>query len=359
MIDFRAPERRAPAGLILAFAAVYLIWGSTYLAIRYAVESIPPFLMMGTRFLAAGMILYGFQRVRGVSRPSLENWKAAFLIGGFMFLGGAGALAWSEQWLPSGLAALLVAVVPMWIVLVDWARPGGTRPAGRVLFGLAIGFVGVAILVGPVDLSDSNRMYVLGSIAIMFGSLSWAIGTVFSRRVNLSPSPPMASAQTLLAGGALLLAAGTLAGEWSRFDVALLSFRSGLAWVYLVTFGSLIAFASYIWLLHKTTPTRLGSYAYVNPVVAVFIGWAFAGEPFGPRTLFAAAIIVTAVALIVSRRPKKDADAPDSRKQGPMRPQEARARRRVTVPIDFGSRHVEVDMTRLTDVQRSTGDVVC
>ncbi len=350
MIDFKAPERRASAGLLLAFAAVYLIWGSTYLGIRFAVESIPPFLMMGTRFLAAGAILYAIQRLRGVPSPSLANWKAASVIGGFMFLGGAGAVAWSEQWLPSGLAALLVAVVPMWIVLVDWLRPGGIRPGRRVFLGLAIGFVGVAILVGPIDLSGSNRMNMLGSIAIIFGSLSWAIGTVFSRRVNLAASPPMSSAQKMLAGGALLLIAGTLAGEWGRFDVAAISLRSGLAWGYLVTFGSLIAFASYVWLLHITTPTSLGSYAYVNPVVAVFIGWALAGEPLGPRTLLAAAIIIAAVALIVSFRPAKKPEELDSRSEGvTVLRHDRRAPRRAVVSIDFGTRHVEVDLSHPRD----------
>jgi drug/metabolite transporter (DMT)-like permease len=341
MIDFRTPERRATTGLVLAFAAVYLIWGSTYLGIRFAVESIPPLLMMGTRFLAAGAILYAIQRLRGVPSPSIANWQAAGLIGGLMFLGGAGALAWSEQWIPSGLAALLVAVVPMWIVLVDWVRPGGIRPAGRVLLGLAIGFVGVAILVGPIDLSGSNRMYTLGSIAIMFGSLSWAIGTVFARRVNLSASPTMSSAQKLLAGGALLLVAGTVAGEWSRFDVAMISLRSGLAWGYLVTFGSLIAFASYVWLLHATTPTRVASYAYVNPVVAVFVGWALAGESLAPRTLLAAAIIITAVALIVSSRPQNEPDEPDSTVKDAIALNRPGPRSRV-ISIDFGTRHVEV-----------------
>ena len=354
MIDFRASKRRGPAGLVLAFAAVYLIWGSTYLGIRFAVESIPPFLMMGTRFLVAGMILYGIQRLRGVPSPSLANWKAAGVIGGLMFLGGAGALAWSEQWLPSGLAALLVAVVPMWIVLVDWLRPGGIRPGGRVLLGLAVGFVGVAILVGPIDLSGSNRMYTLASIAIMFGSLSWAIGTVFSRRVNLSASPLMSSAQKLLAGGALLLAAGTLAGEWGRVDVAAISLRSGLAWGYLVTFGSVIAFASYVWLLHATTPTRVASYAYVNPVIAVFVGWSLAGEPIGPRTLLAAAIIITAVALIVSFRPHKEPEEPESRdEEATVLRHDARTLRRAVIPIDFGVRHIEVDLTRAPGSDRS------
>jgi drug/metabolite transporter (DMT)-like permease len=349
MIDFKTTKEKAPVGLLLAFAAVYFIWGSTYLAIRYAVETIPPFLMMGSRFLVAGVILYAIQRARGLPSPTFKNWKAAVLIGGLMFLGGGGAVAWSEQWLPSGLAALLVAAVPMWIVLVDWLRPGGVRPGRRVLLGLAIGFAGVAVLVGPIDLSGSNRMYLIASIAIIIGSLSWAIGTVFSRRVNLSPAPAMASSQKLLMGGALLMVAGTLAGEWGRFDAGAITLRAGLAWGYLIVFGSLIAFASYVWLLHETTPTRLGSYAYVNPVVAVLVGWAFAGEPVGPRTLFAAAIIIPAVALIVSFRPQKEVEESDI-PSGVVTAlhRERRPPRLEIVPIDFGSRHVEVDLTRLS-----------
>lgn len=277
--------------LALAFASIYIIWGSTYLAIRFAVETIPPYLMMGARFATAGSLLYLVLRVRGVARPSRANWKAATVIGGFMLLGGTGAVGWAEQWIPSGLAALLVAAVPMWMVLIDWLRRDGVRPGGRVILGLAIGFGGVALLVGPIDLSGANRMYILGSLAVLLGTLSWAIGSVYSRHVKLPASPWMASAQQMLAGGVLLLVAGTFLGEWRNLEAASISLRSILGWSYLVVFGSLIAFASYVYLLRVSTPARVGSYAYVNPVVAVLLGWALwpvspsaRARSWGPRS---------------------------------------------------------------------------
>ncbi len=288
--------------IILAFAAVYIIWGSTYLAIRFAIESIPPFLMLGTRFFLAGALMYAWLRMRGVARPTRANWKAAAVIGAFMLAGGTGAVGWAELWIPSGLAALLVAGVPMWMVVLDWLRPGGVRPGGRVVLGLIVGFAGVALLVGPVDLSGANRMHVLGSLAVLAGSLSWAIGSVFSRHVRLPESPWMASALEMLLGGLLLILLGTLFGEWGAFELSAISLRSSLGWAYLVVFGSLIAFGSYVYMLHNATPAQVGSYAYVNPVVAVFLGWTLANEPVGVRTLVAAAIIITSVTLIISFR---------------------------------------------------------
>lgn len=291
--------------LALAFAAVYVIWGSTYLAIRFAVEAIPPYLMMGTRFLTAGLILYATLRLRGAPRPSLINCRAAAVIGGFMLLGGTGAVGWAEQWIASGLAALLVAAVPMWMVLLDWLRPGGVRPSGRVVLALAVGFGGVTLLVGPIDFSGSQRMNVLGSLAVLGGTLSWAIGSVYSRHVRLPKSPSLASALEMVMGGLLLLVAGTLMGEWRAFDPGAVPLRSALGWAYLVVFGSLIAFASYVYLLHNVAPARVGSYAYVNPVVAVLLGWALAGESIDGRTLVGAAVVVLAVALIISTRSRR------------------------------------------------------
>lgn len=304
------PGRGSLLSLVLAFAAVYLIWGSTYLAIRFAVESIPPYTMMGTRFLTAGILMYSTLRVSGSPRPSWINWRAAGVIGGFMLLGGTGAVGWAEQWIASGLAALLVAAVPMWMVLLDWLRPGGVRPGPRVFLGLVVGFAGVALLVGPIELEGSQRMNVLGSLAVLAGTLSWAIGSVFSRHVRLPHSPFMASAMEMAAGGLLLVIAGALMGEWSAIQLSSIPTRSLLGWAYLVVFGSLVAFVSYVYLLHHVSPTRVGSYAYVNPAVAVILGWALADEPLGWRTVAGALVVVTAVALIVSFRARAGAREP-------------------------------------------------
>jgi drug/metabolite transporter (DMT)-like permease len=293
--------------VFLAFAAIYLIWGSTYLAIRFAVETMPPFLMLAARFGVAGILLYAWLRLRGRSRPPAREWAGAAAVGGLLLVGGTGAVAWSEQWIASGLAALIVAVVPVWMVLLDWLRPAGRRPGPAVVAGLLLGIAGVALLVGPVDLSGGGRMQFLGSAAVVLGTISWATGSVHGSRFPLPRAPRMSAALQMTTGGLLLLLIGTLAGEWTRFDPAGFSSRSVLALVYLIVFGSLVAFAAYVFLLRETTPARVGSYAYVNPVVAVFLGWALADEPVTMRTLVAAAIILLGVALIVSRRASRRA----------------------------------------------------
>ncbi len=298
------PGGPAPLGTFVAFAAIYLIWGSTYLAIRFAVETLPPFLMLAARFGVAGLLLYGWLRLRGQPRPPRQEWIGSTAVGGLLLVGGTGAVAWAEQWIPSGLAALIVAIVPMWMVILDWIRPGGRRPTRSIVAGLALGLAGVSLLVGPVELGGGGRMQVLGAAAVVVGTISWATGSVFGSSFHVPSVPRMAAALQMSMGGALLLTLGTLRGEWSRFDPAGVSLRSGLSLVYLIVFGSVIAFAAYVYLLRVSTPARVGSYAYVNPVVAVFLGWALANEPVTSRTVIAAAVIITGVALIVSgRRP--------------------------------------------------------
>jgi drug/metabolite transporter (DMT)-like permease len=294
----------ASLSVILAFAAIYIIWGSTYLAIRFAVETLPPFLMLAARFGVAGLLLYGWLRLRGLPRPPRPEWIGSAAVGGLLLVGGTGAVAWAEQWIPSGLAALIVAIVPMWMVLLDWLRPVGRRPTATVVAGLAFGLAGVALLVGPIELGGGGRMQYLGAAAVVAGTISWATGSVFGASFRVPAVPRMAAALQMTMGGALLLTVGTLRGEWSHVDPAGISMRSGLSLLYLIVFGSIIAFAAYVYLLRVSTPARVGSYAYVNPVVAVFLGWALADEPVTGRTLLAAAVIITGVVLIVSgRRP--------------------------------------------------------
>lgn len=295
-----APSR---ASVMAAFAAVYLIWGSTYLGIRFAIETLPPFLMAGARFTIAGSLMYAALRLRGAPRPARVHWRSAAVIGGLMLLGGNGGVTWAEQYVPSGIAALMIATVPLWIVLLDWLRPGGDRPASPVIVGLALGFAGLMLLVGPGELAGSGRINLLGAGALVFAALLWSIGSLYSRRAPLPTEVPLqGTAMEMLVGGLLLVGLGTATGEWARLDLSAVSLRSVLALLYLIAFGSWIGFSAYVWLLKVTAPARAATYAYVNPVVAVFLGWLLADEPLTIRTLLAAAIIISAVVIITSYR---------------------------------------------------------
>ena len=294
------------AQVVAAFAAVYVVWGSTYLAILFAIETIPPFLMAGARFLASGAALYAWTRLRGGPRPTRANWRAATVVGAFLLVGGNGGVVWAEQRVPSGLAALLVATMPLWMVLLDWWRGGGVRPTGRTWAGIAVGFLGLGILVGPAELLGGGAADPLGAAVLLLASVLWAVGSVYSRRAALPESPFQATAMEMLAGGALLVLVGSAAGEWGRLDPAAVSGRSLAALAYLVVFGSCVGFTAYIWLLRHVEVAKVSTYAYVNPVVAVFLGWLLAGEPVTARTLAAAAVIVVAVAFITSSKKRSD-----------------------------------------------------
>lgn len=285
--------------LLAAFLAVYVIWGSTYLGIRFAIETIPPFLMAGLRFLVAGAILYVWAMTRGAERPTRVNWITAALIGFLLLIGGNGGVVWAETRIPSGLAALFIATEPFFIVLLDWLRPSGKRPKGPVVVALLLGFLGVSLLVGPWDLIGGGRVDPLGALAVIIASLSWAVGSLYTARgARLPRSPQLATGMEMLIGGAMFLVLATAMGEWGRFSVAAVSLKSALAVLYLITFGSIVAFTSYIYLLKNTTPARASTYAYVNPVIAVFLGWALGGEELTSRALLAAAFIIAAVITI-------------------------------------------------------------
>lgn len=301
--------------VVLAFAAIYLIWGSTYLAIKKGIETIPPFFMAGTRFLIAGSILYALARRRGAAPPTRQQWVAASGVGALLLLGGNGSLVWSEQRVPSGLAALLLATIPIWMVLLDPPKPGAKQERqldARVLGGLAIGIAGLALLVGPAKLWGGTRVDLAGAGVLMFGSFSWSVGSLRSRHARLPPSPFLAAAMEMLAGGVMLVGLGFLTNEAGPFRAAAISNASILGLAYLIVFGSLLGFSAYIWLLRVSSTARVSTYAYVNPVVAVFLGWAFAGERLSARTLIATGAIVAAVALILSHRPRPVAVAPDT-----------------------------------------------
>jgi len=297
-----SPAHASRARIVAAFAAVYVVWGSTYLAIRYAIETLPPFLMAATRFLVAGALLYGWARWRGARAPRRADWKYAMAAGGLLLLGGNGAVVWAEQHVPSGLAALLIATVPLWMVILEWVGPRGRRPGRRVVAGLCAGFAGLALLVGPGEILGRGQVDPVGALVLVLGALSWATGSLVSRSLKPSTSPLLLTAMNMLGGGALLLAAGVAAGELGRLHPGAFSARSVLALAYLIVAGSLVGFTSYLWLLRATSPARVSTYAYVNPVVAVLLGWALAGEPLTPRVLVAAMTIVGAVAVIVTPR---------------------------------------------------------
>jgi drug/metabolite transporter (DMT)-like permease len=291
--------------IALAFAAVYVIWGSTYLAILYAIETIPPFLMAGTRFLIAGAVLYLWARLTGGTRPSKAEWVATAITGILMLAVGNGAVTWSEQRIPSGLAALFVATVALWMVLLEFLRKNGTRPTRLSILGLLLGFGGVAVLVGPAALTNARDLDVLAALVLIGASLSWAAGSIYSRVLARPASASLGSGMQMLAGGVVLAIVGVSSGELRQVDVAAVTTRSALSLGYLIVFGSLVGFTAYAWLLRVCTPAAVATYAYVNPMVAMLLGWLIAGEQFGPRMIVAAAIILSGVALInrASARP--------------------------------------------------------
>jgi drug/metabolite transporter (DMT)-like permease len=295
-------KRASRAQIIAAFASIYTIWGSTYLAIRYAVETTPPFIMGGVRFVISGALLYIWARYRGAPTPTRLHWRNAIMAGGFLLLGGNGAVVWAEQFVPSGLTALLVSILPFWLVIIEWARPPRKRPSVAVLLGLVLGFIGIIVLVGPGDVGGQGNVSPVGALVLILGSLSWAIGSFWSRDASLPESGLLTTGMEMLGGGALLLIVGVLSGELSHFDIHHVSRASAIGLAYLITFGSLLGFTSYIWLLDKVSPAHLGTYAYVNPIVAVLLGWAIAGETLSVRTGVAAAIVICAVALITTAR---------------------------------------------------------
>ena len=275
--------------------------------------------MGGVRFRLAGGALYLWMRFRGAGKPRLVEWRSAAIVGGFLILGGNGGVVWAEQFVPSGMAALLVAILPFWMVLLDWIRPNGVRPGAGVIAGLILGLAGLVILIGPSALNptaasdeaarNGEGVVLIGAVVLILASLSWALGSIYSRHAPLPKSAFVATGMEMFAGGALMLLLALLRGDHMQFDPADVSARSMIAFVYLTTVGSLVGFTAYIWLLKVEPASRVSTYAYVNPVVAVFLGWALAGEALSLRTAIAAAIIIGAVALITTSRSSSPAPA--------------------------------------------------
>lgn len=285
--------------VLTAFFAVYVLWGSTYLFIKYTVASIPPLGMAGARFLLAGIILFVYARVRGAQAPRPSHWRASALVGVLLMFSNAG-VAWSETRIPSGVASLLVAMTPCWMVLFDWASSRERAPHPGVLAGLALGLSGVAILVGPGSLFGGARIDGLAATIVLCGTAAWAFGSLYARKAPRPASPQLLSGMQMICGGAALSTVALMTHQWDGFSFATLPPRAAWSFLWLLTFGSLVAFSAYMYLLTVSTPARVSTYAYVNPVVAVFLGWAFAGETLSTRTVVAAVVIVGAVVLIVT-----------------------------------------------------------
>ena len=295
-------SRPSRLALIAAFAALYVIWGSTYLAILFAIDSIPPLLMAGSRFLTAGLLLYTIARWQGAPRSGWIDWRTAAIVGACLLLGGNGGVTLAEQYVPSGLAAVIVATVPIYIALLGWLTGTAARPRPLVWLGLAGGFCGVAILVASslrMPTGDHPKAG-FGMLILLVSSFLWSAGSLYSRRAKNAPSPFLAAGQQMLCGGALLLLGGIASGELRQFDSHRVTWLSLGAWFYLVTIGAIVAFSAYIWLLRHCDPAKVATYAYVNPVVAVLLGAAFAGETLTARTLVAAALIIGSVAVVIT-----------------------------------------------------------
>lgn len=298
-----ATSRAAPWLVLAAFAAVYLIWGSTYLAIRISLETLPPFALAAFRFLVAGALLYGWSRWRGAPRPRAVEWRSAAVTGGLLLVGGNGLVVWAEQTVPSGIAALVVATVPLFMVALDWLL--GNRPPAAVVTGLVLGFTGVAVLVGPSELGPGAFAAVpfdpAGIFGLLAASLLWSIGSLYAKRAPAPAAPLLGIGMQMLLAGVFLTVVSLSLGE--SVAIAEVSYRSALALVYLIVFGALIGFSAYVWLLRVASTAKVVTYAFVNPVVAVALGWWLAGEEITGRTLVAAAVIVLAVFLITTARP--------------------------------------------------------
>ena len=306
----------SPLMILIALVTVYLIWGSTYLGIRLAIASIPPFFMAGTRYLVAGGAMFLFALLRGAKLPSAVQWRDALITGGCLLLVGNGGVTFAEQYVPSGTAALLVATVPVFLAIFAWASRLAPRPSTMVCLALLLGLFGVFVLSRPSMLSGASAAtqhdWYVGIASLLVAAAVWAGGSLYSRSAARPASAIVGVGIQMICGGALLMLVSVSTGEAARFEWNRVTAESMIAWLYLVSFGAIIAFSAYIWLVRVCSPALVGTYAFVNPVVAVVLGWAIAGEQLDNRTISGAAIIVAAVVIIVlfSNRAKRVPVAP-------------------------------------------------
>lgn len=294
---------------LAALLAIYLVWGSTYLAIRLAITSLPTFSMAGARFLIAGALLYGWGIFRGGKRPAARTLLPIAVIGALLLVGGNGLVVWAEHRIASGIAALLIATEPLWIAVLVPLVTRGRRPGLRTYAGIAVGLTGVFVLVGGVGGmggTGEGGIDIAGAFAVVLASFFWALGSLYSTRAKLPPSPWIATGSQMLAGGALLTLLGGAAGEWSSFEPAKVTASALWAFAYLVVFGSIVAFTAYAYLLRNARPTVVSTYAFVNPIVAVLLGWWIVDEPVNGRVVVAGALILAALLAILYDEPKRE-----------------------------------------------------
>src|SRR6266498_2309108 len=287
----------------IALLALYIVWGSTYLAIRFSVETIPPFLHAALRFLISGAILFIWRRMAGDPAPTLSNWKSTAIVGAALLLGGNGFVAWAEQTVPSGIAALMISTSPFWLVLFEAFRAGGAKPTWQSIAGLIMGFGGVFLLIGPAEILGTTHSFnTFGIVLLLLAPIFWSMGSIYAKGADMPKSTLLGTGMEMLAGSVALFLVSVFKGELNGFSLGLVSMRSWLGLAYLITFGSLIGFVSYGWLLQNAPVSLMSTYAYVNPVVAVFLGNLLADEPLNGRILVAAAIIIGSVVFINSAR---------------------------------------------------------
>ena len=304
----------SPTSVWVGMGIIYIVWGSTYLGMHFAIQTMPPFLMAAARFLISGAILYAWRRLSGDPAPTRLQWRSAGIIGILLLVGGNGGVVWAEQTVPSGVAALLVGSTPLWMVLIDEVlrrvaphhRPNHARPGWISSIGILIGFAGIALLISPTEFTGlGDHVDFVGGLVVLLAALLWSAGSLYSRTAVLPESALMGPAMEMLVGGTGLIALGTISGEWSRVNLGAISTESWLGLGYLILFGSLVGYATYTWLLRSVPTTLVSTYAYVNPMVAILVGNLLAQEPLTPRVLLAALVILGSVVLITVTQRKK------------------------------------------------------
>ena len=302
--------------ILLAFAIIYFVWGSTFLAIRVGVREVPPFLLAGIRFLVAGIVLYLWMRAKGTPSPSGREWGSATLLAVLIFVFDYGLLFWAEKRVPSGIAAVMMSMIPVFMTLSEILIMKTQRLTGRLATALLVGVAGVMVLVSHSVTFGDTPMDTLGACALIVASISWSWASALTRKLPLPAAKAMSSGAQMLAGGVLLTLTAAMLGEFRGFKLQAVSPKAWLALAYLIVAGSIIGFTAYVWLIHHESPTKVGTYAYVNPVVAVLVGYFFGGEPLGPRTVLGTLLVLVSVVVITTakkvREPRSQAFEPEA-----------------------------------------------
>jgi len=297
-------EFKSTVAIVLALLSVYIIWGSTYLGIKIAIETFPPFLMAGIRFVIAGSLLYGYVIVKERKHPKLIEWRDTTIIGTLLLMGGNGLVVIAEQSIPTSIVAIIIATVPLWMIAIGWMMKSQTEPNRSTLFGTVLGFCGVAILMYPSQ-QENLHFDLLGLSLTLLAAILWSLGSIYSQKAILPSSTMLSTAMQMITGGLVLVMVGTFSGEWQHLNPEAFSSRSFFALMYLIFFGSLLGFSAYVWLLQNVSPYLASTYAFVNPIVALILGYFFADEVLSFKALIATVFIISAVVIITFFKAKK------------------------------------------------------